>query len=41
MNYKKNLSGWGNNININTNIHLPKNNIDIFNSYKQDKNLSY
>jgi len=41
MNYKENLSGWGNNININTNIHLPKNNIDIFNLYKQDKNLSY
>ena len=41
MDYKKNLSGWGNNINIDTNIYLPKNNIDIFNLYKKDKILSH
>ena len=40
MDYKKNLSGWGNNINIDTNIYLPKNNIDIFNFYKKNKILS-
>ena len=34
MNFKENLSGWGNNINVTSNIYLPKNNIDISNLYK-------
>ena len=29
MNHKESLSGWGNNINVNSNIYLPKNNDDI------------
>ena len=35
MNHKENLSGWGNNINVNSNIYLPKNNDDITNLYKK------
>ena len=34
MDFKENLSGWGNNINVTSNIYLPKNNIDISNLYK-------
>ena len=37
MNYKNNLSGWGKNININSNIYFPKNNKDISNLFKEDK----
>ena len=33
MDFKENLSGWGNNINVTSNIHLPKNNTDISNLY--------
>ena len=35
MNHKESLSGWGNNINVNSNIYLPKNNDDITNLYKK------
>ena len=35
MNHKENLSGWGNNINVNSNIYLPRNNDDITNLYKK------
>ena len=28
MDYKEKLSGWGNNINVNSSVYLPKNNID-------------
>ena len=35
MNHKENLSGWGNNINVNSKIYLPKNNDDITNLYKK------
>ena len=34
MDYKEKLSGWGNNINVNSSVYLPKNNIDIINLYK-------
>ena len=40
MNYKNNLSGWGKNININSNIYFPKNNKDISNLFKEDKILN-
>ena len=35
MDQKENLSGWGNNINVNSNIYLPRNNADISNFYKK------
>ena len=34
MNNKKNLSGWGNNINVISTTHLPTNNNDIVNLYR-------
>ena len=37
MKYKNILSGWGNNININSNIYFPKNDEDISNLFRQDK----
>ena len=40
MDHKENLSGWGNNINVNSNVHLPRNNDDIFNLYKQGIGLN-
>ena len=40
MNYKNNLSGWGKNININSNIYFPKNNKDKSNLFKEDKILN-
>ena len=40
MNYKNNLSGWGKNININSNIYFPKNNKDISNLFREDKILN-
>jgi len=41
MNYKEKLSGWGNNINVNSSVYLPKNNIDIINLYKNSATLNY
>ena len=35
MNHKVKLSGWGNNINVNSKINLPTNNEDIKNLYKK------
>ena len=40
MKYKSMLSGWGNNINISSNIYFPKNDEDISNLFKQDKILN-
>ena len=40
MDHKENLSGWGNNINVNSNVHLPRNNDDIFNLYKHGIGLN-
>ena len=34
------LSGWGNNINIKSNIYFPKNDEDISNLFKQNKILN-
>jgi|TARA_B100001964_G_scaffold52654_1_gene59622 FAD/FMN-containing dehydrogenase len=40
MKYKSMLSGWGNNINIESNIYFPKNDEDISNLFSQDKILN-
>ena len=40
MKYESMLSGWGNNINISSNIFFPKNDEDIYNLFKQDKILN-
>ena len=36
MDHTENLSGWGNNINIDSNIHLPRDSEDIVNLYKNN-----